>query len=107
MDDTRNDIREEANRVDNQATQYRKLATELAEVATTFENEVRPDAAKHEVDVNSYNRSTRKTAVIQAWYDDFRDVPMDLIAADGWCDAGVEMSAERYRLRLAAECDGE
>jgi hypothetical protein len=105
MDDTRNDIREEANRVDNQATQYRKLATGLAEVATVVEDEVLPNSTKHEINVKSRSAGRRKIVVASAWYDDYMDVPAPLIAGDKWTEAKVATTNKgQYRLRLAAEC---
>jgi hypothetical protein len=107
MDDTHNDIREEANRVDNQATQYRKLATELAEVATAVEDEVLPNSVKHEINIKSRNAGRRKVLAVSAWYDDYMDVPTPLIAGDKWANAKVETTNNgQYRLRLAAECGG-
>jgi hypothetical protein len=107
MDDTRNDIREEANRVDNQATQYRKLATGLAEVATVVEDEVLPNSTKHEINVKSRNAGRRKVVVVSAWYDDYMDAPTALIADERWTEAKVATTNKgQYRLRLAAECGG-
>jgi hypothetical protein len=106
MDETPdNDIRDAANVAGNQATQYRKLATQLAEVATVVEDEVLPNSTKHELNLKTRNSGRRKIVVVSAWYDDYMDVPVPLVAGEKWTEAKVETTNNgQYRLRLAAEC---